>query len=348
MGGAIAAAPDPLRFAFEQSTLVVDATVGRSQVGEGDDTAEVVTDLQVDAVLKGEVERRRLKYQHYESREVGEDGIELWRADFAPGTRVVAFLDPSEDGLGRLGRIYEQSSFGWGARHFDDSEQHDAYVERIEALAKLERRNGREVVADAEDLVEWLVATTEEEATRGEEAGELLQAVLALHDHAESSGVSDAAAALELRSIVDRFRDEGGEVTESPRYEVIGAFLTDDQRARLTTALDSSRGFAEPDRTLFSLVLRWDPAAAQRWLAGALAADAGIDGDNEIWWLSSVAEDLGDDALMTIAAEASAKVDAIRAQWPDDETEETDALREEQVLAVSKELRGKFAELLGR
>jgi hypothetical protein len=163
--GVLAPMPDPFYSEFAASPLVVLATVGRTKpvepVDPDDGYFEVESELEIESLLRGEAgpEGLRLRYP-VTTVDAGGDKPRDTTA-YPEGTTLLAFLEPTE-GNGSAPGV-------WQARReplvLTDDEV-AAYSDRLEALAALVGPDGQRELAPA-DLVEWLVGTVEESATRG-------------------------------------------------------------------------------------------------------------------------------------------------------------------------------------
>ncbi|HEV8240489.1 MAG TPA: carboxypeptidase-like regulatory domain-containing protein [Thermoanaerobaculia bacterium] len=341
--GAIVQVAEPLRSAFEQSALVVVAVAGPSTVLAHDSfMAQVVTQLRVETVLKGAPEIRRAGYRHAEYAH-SDPEIVATRA-LAPGTRVLAFLVRDGEDSGDAD-VYEAVDFD-GIRRLDGAEL-TAYLRRLEALIRLDNRAARLGESDPADIVEWLVGTVENPYTRGEAVGELANALGSIDEQATKSGTSVAAVAADLLDALDRFHAEGGRLSPEPPSMLLGAFVGEIERQRLTDALLATTGFSQGDRDLFELVRRWDQAAALDWLApqldGSLRPE---DEDGVYWWLVNLADEIDHPVVRATVDAVVARVQEIEDLWPDDESEETQALRAEKVKVAQPDLRHELAAAL--
>ncbi len=346
-GGIAVATPEPLRRVFDESTLVIMAVAGSSLVHEREsEIVEVATELRIETLFKGTVSGRTVTYLHSEYLEESEPSEKAF-ADLAPGTRVVAFLEPSEQGPDRRGRpTFESANYSFGVKQLGEAER-AAYVARLEALVRLERRAEWLGDVDPAELAEWLVGTVEDPHTRGEATAELSEALDALRELAAKEGTTSEIAAQELQAAVDRLRREGSSLPEESAPAVVGASVTEDEQARLTAALGSTEGMRYADLALFRLVRSWDEEAAMVWLARQLStAELEPEDSEALWRLIGLAEDLKDEALIALAEAAEARAEEIEELWPEDETEETEKLRQEKLAALYQELREDFAEAL--
>jgi len=344
--GVIVPTTAPMRQLFADSDLVVIAVAGPSSFIERDTyVGHASTELLVETVVKGMADVRRIRYRHDEY--VDERAADIAAAgELEPGRRVLAFLDRSDgETSDRPMPIYEAADFE-SVKVLDDAAV-GAYVRRLAALERVEARADRRGEGDPEELVEWLVATVEEPLTRGEATDDLADALDALDEHAERSSLTRAQAAADLLDLVDRFRDEGGRLQAEPQPELLGAFVGEEQRRRLAAALVAAEGLGEGDRGLFELVRRWDEATAMAWLAANLDAPVRDDDAEDVhYWVRSLAAEIGDARLQAIVDDFSAREEEVDALWNEDETEETEALREEKRRGLWADLRHELAAAL--
>lgn len=249
---------DPLRKTFAGSPLVVLAVAGKSAALGGDDWLDVRTDLVISAVLKGETRERVISVDH--------DPDDDPASHLRPGDRVLAFLEPREED-DRTAEGYETVSPGNSLRRLSAAEA-AAYGERLEALERI-TGDGRDSTAHPADLLEWLVATTEEPLTRKEAAGELSSANWQLLAQAEKRGTPADRYAADLRDVFAQFLAAGRQAT-SEDSALVAAFLTDAHRERLTAALLRTRRVTDADLSLYALVGAWDDGRRQPWLLDRL------------------------------------------------------------------------------
>jgi hypothetical protein len=335
----------PLRQLFGGSDLVVSAVAGSSTVVErSDNRVTVITELRVETVFKGTFPDRPLAYRHWEYDWDGSG----WKAESEPGTRLLAFLDRSDDeGEDGAGPLYEGADYGIGIKQLSDAER-AAYETRLAALARIDRRAERRGEKDVDEIVEWLVATAEEPRVHAEVIDEIVSAVRALDERAAAEHVSADVAAADLLLLVDRFRGSGGMLSAEPRPALVGAALTADHRQRLTAALLATDGLTYESLQFYKLVAPWDAAAAREWLVRALASpESSWDAnDNGMWWLGDLADELGDETLQALVSDATDRTEEIDELWADDDSEAAQKQREERKVAVRRELRHRFAERL--
>src|SRR6185295_19213763 len=125
-------------------------------------------------VLKGDTRERVISVYH------DQDPDEDPASRLQPGDNVLAFLEPREAETGRGSDGYVATDVLSGLRELSATEL-EAYRERIEALARIPRSG----TARPAEFLEWLVATTENPATRQEAIDELSWAVRNLKRQAE-------------------------------------------------------------------------------------------------------------------------------------------------------------------
>ena len=282
---------EPLRQLFEESELVVLATAVSSVAAGPDDPGLVSTDLRLDLVLKGRETAREIRIVHSAPEDVAA------RA-FAPGDQVLAFLNARSDGA------YEPGDATFGLKALTGAEA-SAYRERIESLVRLPR----DPQLHPDDLMEWLVATAEEPLTRKAAAGEILSALDALAEVAREGGGSVDKAAGDLRSIVARRLATGKGLESEPSPAMMAAYLTGEQRDRLSRALRKSPNLDRADLTLYEIVKSWDPPAALSWFVRQLrevdpAATEGAPADVGVQIMESLANELGNPDLQALVKSA--------------------------------------------
>ena len=247
LGGAIAISAEPMRKLYEDTSLVVLAVAGKSvTVGQQEYTSEVRTDLVISSVLKGDTRERVISVYHDQTPD--EDPASRMQ----PGDNVLAFLEPREAETGQGSEGYVAADALSGLRELSDAEL-EAYRERIEALAQIPRSG----TARPAELLEWLVATTEDPATRKEAIDELSWAVWSLERQAEQHNTPVDWYAQDLRDVYADFLSAGGTPEREVNPVILAAFLTDAHRERLTAALLNPPKGAEADLDLYDLVSPW-------------------------------------------------------------------------------------------
>jgi hypothetical protein len=331
--GALMVVAEPLRRLVAESDLVVAARVGPSTGLTPGELADVTVELQIESLLKGSVAGRTVAYRPAARR---------LATELVPGSRVLAFLKASlaTDGSRETPR-FESADYFRGVRVLGDAE-HVAYVERLEALARLRRKAERRGEQDPGELMEWLVATTEDPYTRHETVFEIRGAVGALAEIAERDGITVTAAAADLKALIDRFRGEGGKLSEEPRPAFLGAALTDGQKERLTAALSAAERLADVDLALFGIVRTWDDKAATAWLVRQLRTGVSEeDYAGEIWRLQRLAAELQNESITELVEAAGLREQELKGRGSADEPE---AKRE--LAALVEDLRHRLAEEL--
>lgn len=292
---------EPLRQLVKESELVVLGTAGSSNMPEGA-LGEVATELRLNLVLKGREPRESVRVFHSEREDVG-------AARFTPGTLVLAFLNPR--GGEKANRTYETADATFGLKELTEAEM-PVYRERIESLIALPR----DPQLPPDDLAEWLVATAEEPVARKAAAGEILAALDALDAIARQRGLSTEQAAADLRSDAAR-RTAAGEGLESePSPATVAAFLSDDQRVRLSRALLKSASLDRADLTLYEIVKTWDAEAALAWFVRQMrdvdpAATETAPADLGVQIMESLARELGNPDLQALVKTAQDRLIAI-------------------------------------
>jgi hypothetical protein len=175
LGGAIAITMEPMHKLYEETSLVVLGVAGKSvTVRQQDYTWEVRTEVVVSSVLKGDTRERVISVYHDQMPD--EDPA----SRLQPGNNVLLFVNPREAENGRGSDGYVAADALFGLRELPDAKV-AAYEERIEALAQIPESGA----ARPAELLEWLVATTEDPATRKEAIFELREAVRQLEYQAE-------------------------------------------------------------------------------------------------------------------------------------------------------------------
>jgi len=247
LGGAIAISAEPMRKLYEDTSLVVLAVAGKSvTVRQQEYTSEVRTDLVISSVLKGDTRERVISVYHDQTPD--EDPASRMQ----PGDNVLAFLEPREAETGQGSEGYVAADALSGLRELSDAEL-EAYRERIEALAQIPRSG----TARPAELLEWLVATTEDPATRKEAIDELSWAVWSLERQAEQHNTPVDWYAQDLRDVYADFLSAGGTPEREVNPVILAAFLTDAHRERLIAALLNPPKGAEADLDLYDLVSPW-------------------------------------------------------------------------------------------
>jgi hypothetical protein len=333
--GGVGVTRDPVRNLYADSGLVVFGVARTSVVVRREQfVQEVRTDLVLTSVVKGETRERVISVFHREM--PFEDAASRIR----PGDRVLAFLDPRAARSGRGWDGYAAHSTS-GLRTLSEAEA-AAYGRRLEALARVERRGETRPA----DLVEWLVATAEDPATRGEAVGELAQVVWALSHEAEKRGTLADRYAEGLRAVLADFLAAGGRQEGEADPAVLGAFLTDAHRERLTAALLRTTQVAQVDLDLYELVRQWHDERALPWLIGRLEAGEPSDWPLLRAALSGIAWDRADKALAEVVDAGSLPIDPLAEELAKARDETARQRLDAKLRAAEDELRHRFLEAL--
>jgi hypothetical protein len=256
LGGVIAMPVEPMHELYEETSLVVLGVAGKSvTVRQQDYTSEVRTEIVISSVLKGDTREKIISVHH--DQWSNEDPANRLQ----PGSNVLAFLNPrdAEDGRGSDG--YVAADALGGLKELPDNEL-AAYQERIEALAQIPESGP----ARPAEILEWLVATAEDPATRKEAIDELSRAVQQLEYQAEQRKIPVDLYAQSLQDVFADFLGAGGTPERDVNPVILAAFLTDAHRERLTTALLRTSHAEDADLTLYELVSPWHEDRLLPWL----------------------------------------------------------------------------------
>jgi hypothetical protein len=337
LGGAIAVHEEPMHRLYEDTSLVVLAVAGKSvTVRQQEYTSEVRTDLVISSVLKGDTRERVISVYHDQNPD--EDPV----SRLQPGDNVLAFLEPREAETGRGSDGYVAADALSGLRELSDAEL-AAYRERIEALAQIPQSG----TAHPAELLEWLVATTENPATRKEAIDELSGAVRNLEWQAEQHKTPVDRYAQDLRNVFADFLSAGGTPEREVNPVILGAFLTDAHRQRLTAALLSTPKAAAADLDLYDLVGPWHDDRLLPWLIGQLKTADLSDGAG-IRLMTCLVRALDDAGLADLQTTGEARIWALERQLGNaSEGAERQRLGR-QLKAAQEELRRQFIEALGK
>jgi len=219
----------------------------------------------------------------------------------------------------------------------------EAYRERIEALAQIPRSG----TARPAELLEWLVATTENPVTRKEAIDELSWAVRNLKRQAEQHNTPVDRYAQDLRDVFADFLSAGGTPKREVNPVILAAFLTAAHRERLTAALLSPPKGAEADLDLYDLVSPWHDDRLLPWLIDQLKTADLSDGAG-LRLMTSLATVLDDADLVDLRATGEARIWALERQL-DNASEDAERQRlGRQLEAAREELRHQFIEALGK
>lgn len=291
--GGISVEADPLRWVFEESALVALGTVVSSRKVDAQAFGSVVTELRLNLVLKGRESRRNVRVVH------SGDSEDAGGTRLATGSRILAFLKPGEGATGAPSeRAYESTDSTFGLKSLPDAER-SAYRERIEALARIPRDSAPHPA----DLMEWLVATAEEPLTRKAAAGEIQEALSSLVELARRRGTSEERAASDLRTIVAQRFATGQRLRTEPSPALLAAFLSAEQRERLSRALLTSPTLDIADLTLYEIVKPWDREASLSWFVRQLLeVDPPTDAGFPI--MNALAQEVGGESLRALVKTA--------------------------------------------
>lgn len=260
LGGVLAMPVEPMHRLYEETSLVVLGVAGKSvTVRQQDYTSEVRTEIVISSVLKGDTRERVISVHH--DQWSNEDPAHRLQ----PGDNVLAFLNPREAEDGRRSDGYAAADALIGLRKLPDEEL-AAYQERIEALAQIPESGP----ARPAEILEWLVATAEDPATRKEAVDELRGAVQRLEYQAEQRKMSVDLYAQSLQDVFADFLGASGTPEREVNPVILAAFLTDAHRERLTTALLATAHVENADLTLYELVSPWHEDRLLPWLVAQL------------------------------------------------------------------------------
>ncbi len=326
-----------MRRLYEDTSLVVLAVAGKSvAVRQQEYTSEVRTELVLSSVLKGGTRERVISVYHDQMPD--EDPA----SRLQPGVNVLAFLEPREAETGWGSDGYVAADGLSGLRELPDAEL-EAYRERIEALARIPRSG----TARPAELLEWLVATTEEPATRKEAIYELSGAVRELERQAEQHKTPVDRYAQDLRDVFADFLSAGGAPEREVNPVILAAFLTDAHRERLTAALLSAPKGAEADLDLYELVATWHDDRLLPWLIDQLKTADLSDGAG-LRLMTSLAAVLDDEGLADLRDTGEAQIMDLEQQL-DNASEDAERQRlGRQLKAAQEELRSQLIQALGK
>lgn len=244
LSGAVVSVPKPLRLLYNESDLIVVARIGESKGLEREGEAQrLKTTLHVSSTLKGKSKRSTVDLYHWSYGDLN--------GPFAAGKELLLFLKATKPEPGRKPRGgYEIADSRYGIRNVTGRELR-AYLDRIEELSHLSPDRGPVDAA----IVEWLVRCAEDPATRWEGATELVASI----DRDAEQTVdedSEAESTTSASTETDREEQDPAEATESePDFS---AWLSAEQKTRLTTALLQTERVQEGDLELIELARRWN------------------------------------------------------------------------------------------
>jgi hypothetical protein len=337
LGGVIAVAAEPMHKLYEDTSLVVLAVAGKSvTVRQQEYTSEVRTDLVISSVLKGDTRERVVSVYHDQTPD--EDPASRMQ----PGDKVLAFLEPREAEAGRDSDGYVAADALSGLRELSDAEL-EAYRERIEALAQIPRSG----TARPAELLEWLVATTEDPATRKEAIDELSWAVRNLEQQAGQHSTPVDRYAQDLRDVYADFLSTGGTPEREVNPVILAAFLTDAHRERLTAALLNPPKGAEADLDLYDLVGPWHDDRLLPWLIDQLKTTDLSDGAG-LRLMTSLVTVLDDADLVDLRATGEAQIMNLEQQLYNASEDAERQRLGRQLEAAQEELRRQLIEALGK
>lgn len=337
LGGVITVPMEPMHRLYEETSLIVLGVAGKSvTVRQQDYTWEVRTEVVISSVLKGDTRERVITVYHDQWSE--EDPANR----FQPGSNMLAFLNPREAENGRGSDGYVAADALTGLRELADEEL-DAYQERIEALEQIPESGA----ARPAEILEWLVATTEDPVTRKEAIDELHGALRQLEYQAEQRKTPVDRYAQSLQDVFVDFLGAGGTPEREVNPAILAAFLTDAHRERLTAALLRTSHVEDADLTLYELVSPWHDDRLLPWLMDQLET-AELSGWAGQRLMGSIAEGLDDPSLAQLLRTGLARLIDLQEQL-DNASEDTERQRlGRQLEEAEEELRRQFIEALGR
>ncbi len=336
--------PKPLRALYTESDLVVVARVGQTvpvEVASFEDKAKAYllkTSLHVNSTVKGQGNHGVISLYSVRWRGQNDDQAPTAYDDYDDGEKLLFFLKRRANEEG-----YEEADVSYGVKKLTDADLR-VYVERMDELTLIMQqekpdparivewlvRCAEEPATRWEGLYELTMskyATDAKEAEKneaaaekedGEEGGEAAEgeaeadhASLNHGETAEAEGASDsetssgskfaASPSPGLAKMIDR-----PETYYAPDPELVG-LLTAEQKKRLADVLFNNKPVTPDEVTLIELVKEWrDP----RFAPFALAQLRSF-GDEPPYmaetWMTALAESLGNDELMKLAAKYSEK-----------------------------------------
>ncbi len=334
LGGAVMLVREPLRRAYDDAGLVVVGVAGKSVVVRREEYAwQVRTDLVISAVYKGKTGERVISVFHDQM------PGEAPASRLQPGDRVLGFLAPRQAANGRGTDGYVATDAVRGVATLSAAEL-ASYSLRLAALSRL-----REGAADPDGVLEWLVATAEDPATREEAVGELAEAVRRLERQAAQHGTPAGPYAEALRDVVADFLAAGGELAGQPAPAILGAFLTGAQRERLTAALLRTPDLSSADLDLYELVSPWHDDRLLPWLSGRLEAAERSDGSTRRL-METLAKALDDDALTGLLETGEAQLEDLEGKREDASSDAAQRRLGAELDAAEESLRLRFVAAL--
>ncbi|HWN45403.1 MAG TPA: carboxypeptidase-like regulatory domain-containing protein [Thermoanaerobaculia bacterium] len=337
LGGVIFMPVEPMHRLYEETSLVVLGVAGKSvTVRQQDYTSEVRTELVISSVLKGDTRERVISVYHDQMPDEDPENR------LQPGNNILVFLNPREAENGRGSDGYVAADALSGLRELSDEEL-EAYRERIEALAQIPESGA----ARPAELLEWLVATTEDPATRKEAINELRGAVQQLEYQAEQRKIPVDLYAQSLQDVFTDFLSAGGTPEREVNPVILAAFLTDAHRERLITALLGTSHAEDADLTLYELVSPWHDDRLLPWLIDQLET-AELSGWAGQRLMTSIGAALDDASLTNLQTTGAAQLRDLEGQL-DNASEDTERQRlRRQLEEAQEELRRQLIEALRR
>jgi len=304
--GDIAAPPELyLRDRFDMSDLVVSAVAGKSEVTHSSQGfAELETQLKIVRRLKGEPGGGSITYRHSERQssldpKFGDPNI------LKSGDEVVAFLNRVRTYKAGAQPIFERSDYRDGVLRLEEA-QGKAYLERTEALAKLEDEGRNRDGFRIADLLDWMVETAVHPLTRSETISEIQYAFL-FADLERHEGQEDAPLGRNRELAAEQAGEQLVRVGERVHPSLLGAAIKEAHREQLTAALWATQRLDQSgDCTLFEMVFSWDRQAATSWFNATFRAPEFLDAPF-LEWLTSFAQKLGGDEAHSFATSANAR-----------------------------------------
>ncbi|HEX5716087.1 MAG TPA: carboxypeptidase-like regulatory domain-containing protein [Thermoanaerobaculia bacterium] len=337
LGGVIFTPEEPLHSLYEEASLVVLGVAGKSvTVRQQDYTGEVRTEIVISSVLKGDTRERVISVYHNQMPDEDPENR------LQPGNNVLVFLNPREAENGRGSDGYVAADALSGLRELADEEL-AAYQERIEALAQIPESGA----ARPAEFLEWLVATTEDPATRKEAIDVLSGAVQQLEHQAEQRKIPVDLYAQSLQDVFVDFLSAGGTPEREVNPVILAAFLTDAHRERLSSALLGTSHAEDADLTLYELVGPWHDDRLLPWLIDQLET-AKLSGWAGQRLMANIAEALDDASLANLLAAGVARFSDLEGQIYN-ASEDAERQRLGRQLEEAEEaLRRQLIEALGR
>lgn len=337
LGGVIIMPEEPMHRLYEETSLVVLGVAGKSvTVRQQEYTREVRTELVISSVLKGDTRERVISIYHDQMPDEDPAGrLQL-------GKNMLVFLNPREAENGRGSDGYVAADALSGLRELPDADL-AAYQERIEALARIPESGA----ARPAELLEWLVATTEDPATRKEAVNELRGAVQQLEYQAEQRKIPVDLHAQSLQDVFADFISAGGTPEREVNPVILASFFTDAHRERLATALLRTSHVEEADLALCDLVSPWHDDRLLPWFIDQLDT-VELSGWTGHRLMTSIARALDDADLANLQETGVAQLRNLEEQL-DNASGDTERQRlRRQLEEAQEELRRQFVGALGR